>query len=667
MPRRHALVIGIDQYPNFPAKPLEGCVRDAHLMASLLRERFGFAGDELRLLLDREATEQGILRELDRLTEVVGPDDTVVFHYSGHGSRLADQEGDEPDGWDETIVPHDSGRSVEHRNLDITDDQIYDRLLPLTQRTADITLVFDSCHSGAVVRAETAVRYLPPDDRSLAEIDRPPVASALGRSPVEGGGFRPLGGRYVLVAGCHDNEVACEHRLPSGEVHGALTYFLCKELRQASGDVCWRDVFESVAAEVSSRYSRQTPQLEGAGDRRVFSGGHVPREPYFLVDPRGDDGIAVRAGAVHGLAAHALLDVFPPGSRRGDGKRVARIELTEVRATESTAVVARDGDGAAALPVAIAPASRAVEVAHDHRDMRLPVALGEGLEGEAADELVARLQRSPFLERVEPGSAAGEVVIHRLPTRQQAHRDDPVPQLGALARPAWAVVDRSGRLVLPVFGADTHALERLVSNLQKLARRRAVLELRNPTVGELHGKVDLAFRRPDGADGALPAERGPSGYPRFTDGDALALEIRNDSDRDLHCYVLDFGFCHGIAQIFPARGSQEMVSAHSVMKSGVRRGDEIFLSLPRSWPFDPGDDASGGLEPMKLIASTAPLDLEPLLQEGVRDLPASHGGGLAQLLTMALTGSGLRDASRVEHRPDVEWTTVTRTFELRRR
>lgn len=38
------------------------------------------------------------------------PGDTVWIHYSGHGGRVEDQDGDEDDGYDETLIPVDFQR-----------------------------------------------------------------------------------------------------------------------------------------------------------------------------------------------------------------------------------------------------------------------------------------------------------------------------------------------------------------------------------------------------------------------------------------------------------------------------------------------------------------------------------------------------------------------------
>jgi len=66
-PRKHALLIGIDRYPLFPEKnQLTTCVADIELMAAVLRERFGFAPDRIRRLLNADATYDGICAAMAR-------------------------------------------------------------------------------------------------------------------------------------------------------------------------------------------------------------------------------------------------------------------------------------------------------------------------------------------------------------------------------------------------------------------------------------------------------------------------------------------------------------------------------------------------------------------------------------------------------------------------
>ncbi|MEH1874497.1 caspase family protein [Nostoc sp.] len=85
--RKLALLIGINQYPQIPA--LSGCLTDVELQRELLINRFGFQGSDILTLTDEQASREFIEAAfLDHLGKQVKPDDVVVFHFSGYGSRV---------------------------------------------------------------------------------------------------------------------------------------------------------------------------------------------------------------------------------------------------------------------------------------------------------------------------------------------------------------------------------------------------------------------------------------------------------------------------------------------------------------------------------------------------------------------------------------------------
>ena len=146
---------------------------------------------------------------------------------------MTDREGDEPDGMDETIVPYDSGRDP-FENRDITDDELYVRLLALVRVTPFVTAIFDCCHSGTILRDAFGDRgrWVPEDRRPISELPPSTVARDVGSYPPGPSGWLPLGERYVLIAGCRDEESSFEHTVTEDGVsvtHGALTYFLSCE------------------------------------------------------------------------------------------------------------------------------------------------------------------------------------------------------------------------------------------------------------------------------------------------------------------------------------------------------------------------------------------------------------------------------------------------------
>ncbi len=160
-PKRRALLVGINDYPN-PADRLEGCVNDVFLMSSLLQES-GFAADDIRIVLNDRATARGIVERLEWLLDGTADGQDRVFYYSGHGAQIPGYGvGEKVDRKDECLVAYDFDWSREHA---VTDDQFYELYSQLPYKTHFLT-IFDCCHSGGMTRDGAArVRGLtPPDD-----------------------------------------------------------------------------------------------------------------------------------------------------------------------------------------------------------------------------------------------------------------------------------------------------------------------------------------------------------------------------------------------------------------------------------------------------------------------------------------------------------------------
>ena len=186
-----ALLIGIDRYRH--VSPLIGTVNDAHVMKTYVSSHLGFDGRDVRMLLDAEATRENILGAIEEwLIDGTGEGDDVFLYYSGHGFQQLDENADESDRLDETLVPVDVTIDPDGvpRGM-IADDEVGALLAQLPGRRVHV--VIDACHSGtsdrfAVMDAEEASwRYVKtprgPDGAPLrigsARVD----AGALTRRP----------------------------------------------------------------------------------------------------------------------------------------------------------------------------------------------------------------------------------------------------------------------------------------------------------------------------------------------------------------------------------------------------------------------------------------------------------------------------------------------------
>jgi hypothetical protein len=86
-------------------------------------------------------TKKNIEDAFTRITQYSKAGDVVFIHYSGHGGRVEDLDGDEDDGWDETLIP------VDYRNAgQIVDDDIYKMCVMAMPADVNVTvLVSDYC------------------------------------------------------------------------------------------------------------------------------------------------------------------------------------------------------------------------------------------------------------------------------------------------------------------------------------------------------------------------------------------------------------------------------------------------------------------------------------------------------------------------------------------
>ncbi|KAL2915304.1 hypothetical protein HK105_205169 [Polyrhizophydium stewartii] len=141
-----ALLIGINYAGTDSA--LRGCIQDVTNMNSFIGSANVF--QEVLILTDdqqdpqRRPTRQNILSAFQWLVSGAQPGDAFFLHYSGHGSRQKDTDGDEVDGYDETIVPLDYQQAGQ-----ITDDEMNALLVRPLPKGARLTCVFDCCHSGS--------------------------------------------------------------------------------------------------------------------------------------------------------------------------------------------------------------------------------------------------------------------------------------------------------------------------------------------------------------------------------------------------------------------------------------------------------------------------------------------------------------------------------------
>ncbi len=131
-------VIGINTYNEWPH--LSTSVKDAKVVKDVLLRRYYFDEYHVIELYDEEATRRNILSKLRYLTRRVGPKDSVVVFFAGHG-------GAGPGRGEGSWIPVEG--SVNDRSSWITNQEISNYLTADAIKAKHVLLIVDSCFSGS--------------------------------------------------------------------------------------------------------------------------------------------------------------------------------------------------------------------------------------------------------------------------------------------------------------------------------------------------------------------------------------------------------------------------------------------------------------------------------------------------------------------------------------
>jgi caspase domain-containing protein len=638
--RKRALLIGVTRYRWAAAYQapfdLHGPANDVAALRAVLETAFGFAAADIATLLsepgtpaDRLATGPNIRLALQLLIDATQPDDTVLVYYSGHGSQWPDLNGDEPDRYDEAIVPCDARDPAAPAppQGDLIDDELHNYVARLSAKTANLTIIFDCCHAATGTRADPLTGLTPRQveyNRPLAGGAVAPAAaiaeaaaaapaaprhvarSAIGDSP-----------RYVFLAACRADEVAYEFRVAPddavwaeeqalvGQAQGLFTYFLLRALRHGP-TATYDDILTFLRDQAGTQEATQHPQGEGPLDRQVFGGSTRPVDWLPVAGIAGNT-VTLAAGSERGLAPGAVIQVYPgpaavAGVALGQEAPLGTATVTRVFPLRAEAIFA-------ATPSHPPAHARALVIrpVYPGRQLRVAVLPAEGAAPGAVQALTAAIAGQPLLQLVAPTDPAPDAVAAidaagiDFTITAPAPDGHPLPGLAPLGGPGT---------VVPV---DTLA-EPAASRMAALSAFRDGLARANPASG-LNGLLTMRLVPVGGG----PA---PAGEPVLRPGASynIVFTYQNPAPPTtapgpLYFVLFRFAADGSVTQLYPPPGSQETLAPGQQWPP--LGGEDYFrLEVP---PMPPGPGPARDW--LKLFVATAEIDLRGLQQPPIPTTP----------------------------------------------
>ncbi len=321
----HALIFAIGNYLHWPHI---SSLQDVSFIDSALSKR-GFT--DIKIVSDKDATVQGISNALENLINRVKAGDVVVIHFSSHGEQVQDDNGDESDGLDETIVtynamlpPRGQYLSPEDYNkfqADYFRDDLFgkyiDELRAKLGSKGDLVVFMDLCHSGTGTRGIAKIRGGEP---ALVSIN---FDASKYASMDSAGDFRENKTRgddatlatYIVYSAAQANELDYETTDDNGRGVGSLTYAIGKVFSNLDDTISYRALFADIQTVMSERTPQQHPVVEGNGlDRTLFGGKFIRQQPYIEISKISGKNISLKAGKMQGLDSGAIVAVYPKGT-----------------------------------------------------------------------------------------------------------------------------------------------------------------------------------------------------------------------------------------------------------------------------------------------------------------------------------------------------------------
>lgn len=263
----YALVVGINSYPHLSSgSSLEGSVGDAKAMKSVLH-RFGFPDDHIFLLIDADATHEGMMNALERIKKLCGRKDRFVLYFAGHGSRTTD-------GKSTVLLPHDA---IEDSLINTVTREELSRAvhaIPARARTVLIDACFAEGISTRGLKKPKRTRYHQVVPMVNGEGSKQRVLKVDAVNYTDNNQHVTNDDTICCFVAAKRNQAAGEQTFENG-THGIFTYALLKRLSNCNPAASWASVQSEVCGEVTKLMDQQQTPIFSTNEfqsARIFDG-----------------------------------------------------------------------------------------------------------------------------------------------------------------------------------------------------------------------------------------------------------------------------------------------------------------------------------------------------------------------------------------------------------
>lgn len=264
-----ALLVGINAYAN-PNNNLRGCINDIIDMEHYISiENSIYQKENIKTLIDHQATKKGILKALNWLLLGASAGDQLLFHYSGHGAQIPNKGiNPEKDGMDEIICPYD----FEDNPETAIGDKQFAQIFSTIPKGVHFVWISDSCHaedlsrkiletekpSNELLSNQTLYRRFNPNFSHTI----PMVNSIKHKLPSESINVISSTLNGALLSGCASHQLSADAFI-NNRFNGAFTHYLIKNLIWYGDTKSMQQIVKYANIDLKENGYDQNPQSEG--------------------------------------------------------------------------------------------------------------------------------------------------------------------------------------------------------------------------------------------------------------------------------------------------------------------------------------------------------------------------------------------------------------------
>ncbi|KAJ3455469.1 hypothetical protein MRS44_016951 [Fusarium solani] len=457
-----------------------------------------------------------------------------------------------------------------------------------TNKTTNVTVILDCCHSGRMARDETHGDNATP--KQLLEVQHHDIAKWVeilkqkgdlrGETAIEGNQDA------VRIAASATRETAWEY-FKDGQWGGIMTEALVHAMEETEGrDISWRTLLIRVRELVHVEFPQQHPRAEGPSTRACFSLTLKSSESFPIAM---EDGFPVlQAGRVAGVREGNKYAIMPFSSTEIDKRdQIAEATVTHVIGFKARVKLTFEPAGGSL------PEKGALAFLHQEALYEWPVILPEGLPA-----LEAAVTGSNFLRRYNDREDPSHLAKFQEEAGRIILRTEKGVQIASQQIPDNETTSAT------VFGE-------LIRDAEILAKAQHLLRLRceNPQEVLGHGlKVEFGTVHEGGA--IRPIEQDGSGF--ITDGDRVYVSLYNTGAGTVYVSVFDVNVAGKISLLSTSSPMGLELQAAKSYTLGMDQFQAAIRGLPTTWPGSvPRSERVD--ERLVFVLSNAEVDLRHLV------------------------------------------------------